>query len=228
MTKTEIINGTKINYQGNEYGVIPEAYLEDPYKVREIKQNGIAIDIGACIGTFCLRAAKERGCTIYAYEPYPGSYKLAVENVNINGLGDKVKLFDKAVVGSYDKCHDMKRDLNVHPKHFAGNTFHPGPNTKYEKISVVCTTLKDVFSENHLQKCDFLKMDCEGEEKDIIKGLDTDTLEKIDKIVMEYHLYVDGREIMEHLRNVWFDVRFSTGYEQPNVERSVLYATRKK
>ncbi len=64
--KTKIINGMKINYRCNEYGVIPEVYFEDPYRVGEIKQGGTIIDIEACIGAFCLRCAKERNCIVYA------------------------------------------------------------------------------------------------------------------------------------------------------------------
>lgn len=228
MTKTEIINGTTINYQGNEYGVIPEVYFEDPYKIGEIKENSTAIDIGACIGVFSLRCAKERGCTVYAYEPYLESYKLATENAKINGLEDKIKIFNKAVIGGIISGTNITKYFYIHLENFAGCTFYPGKGILYEKVSVGCTTLTDIFKDNNLDKCDIVKIDCEGEEKNIIKDTDIDILKKIDKIIIEYHLYVDGKEIMEYLRSVGFDVHFNPGKELPPVERSILYATRTK
>ncbi len=36
-------------------------------------------------------------------------------------------------------------------------------------------------------------MDCEGEEKYILNSTDIDTLRKIDKIILEYHHYTEGK-----------------------------------
>lgn len=218
----EIINGLKINYQSNERVVIPEVYFEDPYRVGEIKQGGIVIDIGVCIGVFSIRCASERGCIVYAYEPYEQSYKLAVENIKINNLESKIKIFNKAVTGDIYNI----RDFYILPNHFAGSTFYPGEGIPYTKVKVECTTLNDILKDNNLDRCDMVKIDCEGEEKHILKETDVDTLEKIDKIVLEYHCYADGKEIMEYLRKMGFAVYSEIGAELPQVERSELYAIR--
>ncbi len=216
---TETINGVKIAYQGNEYGVISEVYNEDPYRVKEIKENGIVIDIGGCIGVFSIRCAKERNCTVYAYEPYLESYNLLVYNTRVNGLENKIIAFNKAVSNKKEV-----RDFYIQPNHFAGSTFYLGTGIPYIKEKVECITLTDIFKDNNLDRCDLVKMDCEGEEKNIL--LDCQELKRIDKIILEYHLYVDGKAIMEHLRKMGFLVQSPVGDELPPVERNVLYATR--
>ncbi len=217
--KTETINGVKIAYRGNEYGVIPEVYNEDPYRVKEIKENGIVIDIGGCIGVFSIRCAKERNCTVYAYEPYLESYNLLVYNTMVNGLENKIIAFNKAVSNKKEV-----RDFYILPNHFAGSTFYIGSGIPYIKEKVECITLTDIFKDNNLDRCDLVKLDCEGEEKNILLGCQE--LKRIDKIILEYHLYADGKEIMEHLRKNGFLVQSASGEGLPPVERSVLYATR--
>ncbi len=164
--KTETINGVKIAYRGNEYGVIPEVYNEDPYRVKEIKENGIVIDIGGCIGVFSIRCAKERNCTVYAYEPYLESYNLLVYNTMVNGLENKIIAFNKAVSNKKEV-----RDFYILPNHFAGSTFYIGSGIPYIKEKVECITLTDIFKDNNLDRCDLVKLDCEGEEKKYSIGL---------------------------------------------------------
>ena len=217
--QTETINGVKIAYRGNEHGVIPEVYYEDPYRVKEIKENGTVIDIGGCIGVFSIRCAKERNCTVYAYEPYLESYNLLIHNTRVNGLENKIFAFNKAVSNKKEV-----RDFYIHPNHFAGSTFYPGQGIPYIIEKVECTTLTDIFKDNNLDRCDLVKLDCEGEEKNIL--LDCQELKRIDKIILEYHLYVDGKILMEHLRKMGFLVQSVVGDALPQVERSMLYATR--
>jgi FkbM family methyltransferase len=48
-------------------------------------------------------------------------------------------------------------------------------------------TLGQLFSINNLKCCDFLKIDCEGGEFDILFNASPDTLERIKHICLEYH-----------------------------------------
>ena len=48
-----------------------------------------------------------------------------------------------------------------------------------------------VFSDHHIERCDFLKLDCEGAEYEIIYAASPKTLARIHRIAMEYHDRVD-------------------------------------
>jgi len=44
-----------------------------------------------------------------------------------------------------------------------------------------------LFSQNILEKIDFLKIDCEGAELDVIDGISDENLAKVSKIALEFH-----------------------------------------
>jgi len=58
------------------------------------------------------------------------------------------------------------------------------------KNSKACS-LNEVFRENNLQQCDFLKMDCEGCEYELFSNASKQTLKKISFIAMETHQFDD-------------------------------------
>src|SRR6266508_6011309 len=55
----------------------------------------------------------------------------------------------------------------------------------YEIVKAV--SLKDIFDAHAVEQCDFLKLDCEGAEYDILFSLAVDYFRRIKRIAMEYH-----------------------------------------
>ncbi len=222
------IRDIKINYRDNstDIGVIKEVFFEDPYFISDIPNNSLVIDIGAHIGTFSLRCAKERNCTVYSYEPCEDSYRLLIENIRNNRLEDKIKAFRMAI-----SSRNTSREFYVDRYHYSGSSFCLKESAEkktfdrpYYPENVVCTTLGQIFVDNNLSKCDILKIDCEGEERNIFSSTSANILKMVDKMMLEYHLYVDGNEISKYLTNMGFSV---FPEELPPVERNMLYATRK-
>lgn len=211
------INGLKINCREADFDVIPEVFLEDPYRIKEINKGSIVIDIGAHIGTFSLRCAKERECTVFSYEPNKESYDILIQNVTDNNLEDKIKCFNKALS---DKVGT--RDFNVSTGHPAGSSFYMDYRPFYT-IKVECTTLENVFIENSIDRCHFMKLDCEMEEKAILNSTPDSILNRIDRITLEYHTMQDGEYIKNLLINKGLSIE---PYMLPRVERSILYTQR--
>lgn len=56
-------------------------------------------------------------------------------------------------------------------------------------------SLDSVFAENRINKCHFLKIDCEGYEYQILNNASPETLKKIDYIAMEIHLFDEKMKI---------------------------------
>ena len=52
---------------------------------------------------------------------------------------------------------------------------------------VDCVTLDSLFDNNVIDKIDFLKIDVEGAEVNVIDGISIDNLKKVNKIAMEIH-----------------------------------------
>lgn len=58
-----------------------------------------------------------------------------------------------------------------------------------EIINQRLTSLNGLFHQYKINRCDFLKIDCEGSEYEIFKNTSSETLKKIKYIVFEIHLF---------------------------------------
>ena len=56
-----------------------------------------------------------------------------------------------------------------------------------DPIRVDCTSLDGIFAAYQLDKCDLLKIDCEGDEYEILLGASPDVLNRIGTVILEWH-----------------------------------------
>ena len=157
---------------------INRVYSPPGYSLRE---GDVVIDIGANIGVFSAYAALQaRGVTVYAYEPFPENASLL--RSNLAGIeGSTVKVFEQAVADSTGF-----RTLKVDPANWIVHSVAYADSV-HEGISVDCVSLDEVFERNRIEKCNLLKIDCEGAEYEILKSVSPGTLLRVEKIVGEYH-----------------------------------------
>jgi len=120
---------------------------------------------------------------IYAFEPDRNTYELLKKNVSQNKLKD-VHLFNTAISDRDGKI-DFFIDLN-----------NPGAlimSTKQErmpkeKITADCISLSSLIKEKKIEQIDFIKMDIEGSEREVIEDLDKNyLLQTVKEFVIEYH-----------------------------------------
>ncbi|KAA3642814.1 MAG: FkbM family methyltransferase [Chloroflexi bacterium] len=171
------------------------------------------IDIGAGLGEFSLDAAQGNPKSrIYAFEPFPASYKLLQTNIKQNGLAN-IQAFNQAIGAERGSLHlDLSEEEPLKIR---------GLDKDYEEgIEVPALTLADVFEQLPLQQCDLLKLDCEGAEYAILFNAPPETLEKMQRIVMEYH---DGmtehthKELVSFLEDRGFSVETFSNYVHKNL-----------
>jgi FkbM family methyltransferase len=180
-----------------------EIWLERAYTPSgfEIEPGSTVVDIGANIGLFSLLAAR-KALRVFSFEPYGPCFDWLSRNINTNNLGGTVHPFKQAV-GDVDGT----RTFYVHPE-FTSNNFYQ--STIGEPVTVTCTTLGAILKDHCDNKCDFLKMDCEGAEFEILLGADDDLLRRIGKISLEVHEGVGGHtraDLERRLSGVGFEVQ---------------------
>lgn len=158
-----------------------------------LKSTDRVVDIGANVGIFSI-AASTIVRHVYAYEPVESNFSLLCRHQQENGVTNLT--IHKKAVSDYQKAID----IYLSSKNTMGHTFHAAKLLREEneeaslKEPVDCISLRQVFEENALHFCDFLKIDCEGEEYTILESLTLDELHRIDRIACEYH-YVPGKSI---------------------------------
>lgn len=167
--------------------IVKETCLDKDYEVNgaQIEDGWQVIDIGAGLGDFVLSVANTRPkCKIWAFEPFPESYELLQENIELNQIGN-VQSFQTAVSG---ETGSMKMYLTgAAVQHIASTEDSPAAVYDAPSIEVQSRSINDLFTEKGLTHCDFLKMDCEGGEFDILLNATPETLAKIHQICLEYH-----------------------------------------
>ncbi len=166
----------------SDFGILNEVYVVKEYHklLYYIKKNSIVIDIGGHIGAFSVFAAKQKeNVKVYSYEPFKDNFNLLKKNIELNNLGGKIFPFNLGVSKTKGE-----REFTIAENNTGGHGFHTVGD---KKIKVKTISLKDIFVNNGIKECDFLKMDCEGAEYEIICNSQKKYLKKIKSITMEYH-----------------------------------------
>lgn len=207
----------KLRKQSTDLMALTHVWLIEEYKKEnfEIKPNDIVIDVGAHIGLFTIYASQF--CTkgkIYSFEPVTENYELLLENIKLNNL-DYVTSFNQAVSNSNEP---IKLFLNN------DESGHSMFSKSSKSVIIDSISLQKFFDENQIKHCNFLKLDCEGAEYEIIKNLPLEYFQKIDKLVIEYHMADSHPEFLIELKEILLRQNFEIETKKLFSDIGFLYA----
>jgi len=180
-------------------------------------QNAVIVDIGAHKGYFTIFAALNTAADseIICVEPVSSNFKILERNILQQGYKNILLL--KAAVAAFEG------QLEIHLSHdtnhsLIGDNPLSGNSNSTEKVKAI--TLDSLISQYQLDEIDFLKMDCEGAEYDILFNASNETLKRIKILSMEFHDLKDqnrtANSLIAHLTTKNFDiVKFE--YEPTNL-----------
>lgn len=147
------------------YGNLEQG-LETAFK-KYVKTGMTVIDIGAHIGLYTLLAARNVGDKgkVYSFEPTPRTFNLLRQNININFFVRSNKIIHEQLAITNKKGQVkffiFKEKTGHNSLHFSGK--------KNNSILVKTTSLDAYLKVN--EKVDVVKIDAEGSEPQIIKGM---------------------------------------------------------
>jgi len=138
-------------------------YMEMKLTELILKKDSIFLDVGSGIGDFSLIASsKITTGKILAFEPSKEPLETLKENIAINFLEDKVKIIDQV---ASDRVGEI-----VFEEASVSEVSHIGYSTKGNKKKT--NTLDNIIKQNKLKEIDLIKIDVEGAESLVIKGLE--------------------------------------------------------
>ncbi|MCU0642143.1 MAG: FkbM family methyltransferase [archaeon] len=181
-----------------DFQVVNEIYMNKIYHryLNRLKHNSIVIDIGANIGVFSVLAAKQNSrVKVYSYEPFEENFLMLKENIALNHLENQIKPFKLGIGGKKGA-----RTLHLDEANTGGHSMYSG-GSREVKINLV--TLTDVFRQNKIKECDFLKVDCEGAEYEIFYSTSPSVLKKIKTISLEFHEEHGAGKAVELAKFLW-------------------------
>jgi FkbM family methyltransferase len=210
-----------------EVWILKESCLDRDYERNAVAvRNGwTVLDIGAGLGDFAVRVAREcPQSTVYAFEPLPESFALLEANIRLNGVSN-VRALPEAIAGHVGTL-ELYTVTGLSGQH---RTAGDGADAVAAPIRVPAVTLATALEKLQITHCDFLKIDCEGAEYEILFAADETTLSRISHIAMEYHDAVTDHsheELVRFLERQGFEVR--TRVSPAYWELGFLYASRKQ
>jgi FkbM family methyltransferase len=141
------------------------------YAMSSRKSGDIILDVGANVGHFCLKIAqslleqKLNDLQIHAFEPNPAVFSSLISNFHSNDQLKNVVYLHNLALGN-------KKETEIG---FAFNETNSGggridDESGISKTKVKMVKLDDWVRDNNIRKIDFMKIDVEGYEPDVLLG----------------------------------------------------------
>jgi FkbM family methyltransferase len=150
----------------SDYWIVGDSFEIELKSYLEKKQPRIFVDIGANIGLYTIKMARQMGNNgkVIAIEADPENYEALVENIRLNELSN-VHAFNLA-------CWDKEEDVKL----FMGLTKEKGISSVKEKVSgrmvvVHGNILDNILAGLEIKEVDMVKIDVEGAEEEVLLGM---------------------------------------------------------
>jgi FkbM family methyltransferase len=132
---------------------------DTPVLERFLSKDHSYIDIGAWVGSTTLFASKlAKKC--YSYEPDPKAFEYLSKNISANPDVSNVEIFNMAVSAKSGK-------IKIGTKTEAGDSMSSSLWTE-GSYEVDAISIKDIILNNNISDCNFIKIDIEGGEVDVL------------------------------------------------------------
>jgi 31-O-methyltransferase len=141
------------------------------------------IDCGANIGLFAFYLANNApGIQVHCFEPASDTRRRLEMNLKSNRLNKSIHVYPFAIFG------EAGTKLLRHAESTGDHSFFDRSTIdgKGEEL-VECVTLQQALNLSSALQIDLLKIDAEGSEIEIIEGANSNTWERVKRVVVEFH-----------------------------------------
>lgn len=201
-----------INYKNWDSSWIPqileEIYIKNIYAPYLYGKKDLTIlDLGSNIGLFSMfasRFAKQ----IYAFEPTKETFDIGKKNIEENGITN-VKLYQKAIMKDDGKVTFWHADNTTMNSTMEIVTSKNADQVNKIKEEVDAVRLDTLVKEEGITRIDFMKMDIEGSECEVIGSKSFENIvPMLQSGVCEYHEWsnVNVQQLVTTLRDYGYKV----------------------
>lgn len=213
----------RIRFSGWHLNVAASFLLKQYYFDRDGVSIGPApgdhlIDAGACFGDTALAFAASAGPAgrVYAFDMVPAHCRVIEANLNANpALANRIRLFPFGV---------SSMDRNVGAKASDSGGINPAAHLNLDTDPM--RSIDSMVADGSIERVDFIKMDVEGSELDVLKGCEESLRRWRPKLAISiYHRLEDYYAVSDYLAGLELDYSFFLDHYTIYDGETVLYAT---
>ena len=145
--------------------IFSEIFINECYFLKKTNKKLLIIDIGANIGFFCIYSLiKAPNSRIISVEADPSNYKILKNNITTNNLNKKVTSINRAIFS-------IEGEIDFFPSNEDtgwSSVFNTRGAINSNPIKIKTTTISKLLISLEVKSVDFLKIDIEGSEYDVL------------------------------------------------------------
>ena len=148
-----------------------------------IKEGDVVLDIGANLGVFERRARSRGASRVICFEPVTPTYECLIENVE--------NRYDSFNIGVSGKTSFTDFELHSDYSQVGGGSISDyeqniGRDIIYSQKNL-CLGINDLFEGGLFERADFMKVDIEGGEVDLLTSIKDEHLSSLRCLACEFH-----------------------------------------
>lgn len=176
---------------------IKELFIDEVYKFSSSSKTPYIIDCGSNIGlSIYYFKSRYPDSTVVGFEPDEKLYMLALENLTSLKALNGVQLINKAV-------WKYEGEISFHPEGTLGGSIVDKVRPSKAIVTVPCVKLEKYLD----RKVDFLKLDIEGAELEVLKSC-TGLLDNVENMFVEYHCLKTEKQELHDLLQIIVEANF--------------------
>ena len=176
--------------------------------INDLSNSQCFLDVGAHLGYFtCLASKVMESGYVYGFEMDKLSFNLLKKNIELNNI-ENANIYNYAV---YDAEGIIKFTKLNRP--LAELSISQGESSKYHQVISVRSISLDNFFRNKKLKPDIVKIDVEGAEMKVLKGMENLLVKNDIKLYLEIHPWkfksfnTNSKEIISYLISMGYTVQ---------------------
>lgn len=178
-------NGTVVEIDGIKYSLIDRESFDIVNESESFisawlkpKKGDVFLDIGAHIGKYTFKMAREIGETglVISVEPNPNNYEMLQKGIKLNNI--------QSVIALNIAAWNIESTLKLYIGHLAGH-HSTKIDWKLGYHEVRARPMDDVIKELGIDKVDWIKIDVEGAEEEVLSGLEKTISNHKAKVIVE-------------------------------------------
>lgn len=168
-------------------------------------------DIGAYHGMYALRLAKSSK-DVCAFEPNPKSYEILVSNIKLN----KLTIYTMNIaISSFEGTIKLSNNSSISSAHLPS----------IEQYTTKCQSIDNLIMKQHLPIPDFIKIDTEQHEVEIIKGAIYTLIKYKPQLLIEcHHIPLNQNQYLRLNEYTVKEMLNRLGYDWELLDGSKIYA----